>query len=98
MALVQLHKRGQLTLPQRIRERLGTSEGDLLDVEIEGDVITIRPQKAVDASQAYFWTEAWQGAEREASEDIAQGRTKRSEDAASAIAYLREEAAERAEG
>ena len=98
MPLVHLHKRGQMTLPHSIRERIGLSEGDLLDVEVEGDVITLRPQKAIDAGQAFFWTQEWQAAERKASEDIAQGRTRRFEDPAAAITYLREEAAKSAEG
>jgi len=34
----------------------------------------LKPQKVVDASQAWFWTPAWQAAEREASMDIARGR------------------------
>jgi len=87
-----------MTLPHSIRERIGISEGDLLDVEVEGDVITLRPQKAIDADQAYFWTKEWQSAERDASDDIVQGRTRRFEDAAAAITYLREEAANSAEG
>ena len=38
--------------------------------------------------QAYFWAEAWQEAEREADEDIREGRTKRFRNLDDAIAYL----------
>jgi hypothetical protein len=38
----------------------------------------MRPKKLVDADQAWFWTDSWQAGEREASEDIAAGRTTRS--------------------
>lgn len=31
----------------------------------------------IDPEQAYFWTEEWQAAEREADEDIAAGRIER---------------------
>jgi hypothetical protein len=32
------------------------------------------PKKVVDATQAWFWTAAWQAGEAEASADIAAGR------------------------
>ena len=38
----------------------------------------MRPKKLIDADQAWFWTEEWQKGEREASEDIARGRARRS--------------------
>jgi hypothetical protein len=38
----------------------------------------LRPKQLADASQAYFWTDSWQAAEGEASEDIAKGRVKTS--------------------
>ena len=34
------------------------------------------PQPPMNADQAYFWTEAWQAAEREAQDDIGAGRVK----------------------
>jgi hypothetical protein len=34
-----------------------------------------RPRKLVDSAQARFWPESWQSGEREASGDIAAGRT-----------------------
>jgi len=36
----------------------------------------VERQELMDKSQAYFWTKAWQEAEREASEDIKAGRVK----------------------
>lgn len=41
----------------------------------------MRPTKLIDADQAWFWAKAWQRGEREASEDIAAGRVRRSDDA-----------------
>jgi hypothetical protein len=41
----------------------------------------MHPKKLVDAAQAWFWTDEWQAGEREASEDIAAGRTTQSSDA-----------------
>ena len=69
-----IRAKGQLTLPQEIREAAHLSEGDLVEVEMTPDGILLRPQKVVDAAQAWFWTPAWQKGEREASADIAAGR------------------------
>ena len=46
-------------------------EGDLLDAEITADGILLRPQKVIDASQAWFWTPEWQDGEREADAQLA---------------------------
>jgi hypothetical protein len=54
------------------------TEGDLLEVSVEAGAIVMRPKKLIDADQAWFWTESWQQGEREASADIAAGRTRRS--------------------
>jgi hypothetical protein len=35
-----------------------------------------RPRKLVDTAQAWFWSKSWQSGEREASGDIAAGRTR----------------------
>ena len=97
MALVRLHKKGQMTLPQDVRQELGLEEGDLLAVEVEEGVVVLRPQRLIDASQAYFWSEAWQAEERQASADIGERRTVRFPDADGAVDYLRAEAARRRE-
>lgn len=41
------------------------------------EAIELRPQLAVDATQAWFWTKRWQRMEREADEDIAAGKIQR---------------------
>ena len=56
-------------------------EGDYLEVAVEDGAIVMRPKKLIDADQAWFWTEPWQRGEREASDDIARGRVRRSKDA-----------------
>ena len=37
------------------------------------DGILLRPQKVIDATQAWFWAPAWQAGEREADEQIEAG-------------------------
>jgi antitoxin PrlF len=95
MTLVHLHKKGQMTLPQSVRARFDLEDGDLLEVDVQDDAIILRPKKLIDASQAYFWSESWQAGERQASADIAEGRTRQFADAQTAIAYLQSEATQR---
>ena len=72
----RVRARGQVTIPRDIRERARLEEGDPVDVEVVPEGILLKPQKLIDATQAWFWTPAWQAGEREASLDIAEGRLK----------------------
>src|SRR5207302_584746 len=67
-------RRGQITLPAAVRKVLGIEQGDLIEIEVRDGQATLRPTKLIDKDQAYYWTEEWQKAEREADEDIASGR------------------------
>jgi len=87
-ALTKVTRNGQITLPAAVRRAAGIKEGDLVAVTIEGDTITLVPKRLVDKSQAYFWSDAWQQAEREASEDIAQGRVRSFSEVEALIAAL----------
>lgn len=81
-----IRSKGQLTIPQGIREAAHLEEGDPVGIELTADGILLRPMKLIDASQAWFWSPGWQQGEREASADIAAGRVTRS---ASPLAFLR---------
>ena len=74
VALTKVTRNGQLTLPASVRRAAHVDEGDYLEVRISGDSIVLTPKKLIDKSQAYFWSPAWQNAEREASADIGAGR------------------------
>ncbi len=74
MARTTLRAKGQVTLPDEIRRAARLEEGDLLDVEVTAEGILLRPQKVVDATQAWFWTPEWQAGERESEADLAAGR------------------------
>ncbi len=76
-ALTRVKKRGNIVLPASVRQAARLEDGDFLAVRIVDDTIVLIPQKLINKSQSYFWTETWQKAEREASEDIAAGRTRR---------------------
>jgi AbrB family looped-hinge helix DNA binding protein len=74
MSLIRLRPKGQLTLPDSIRRLAHLDEGDILEVTVEDAGIVLRAKKLVEADQAWFWTEAWQRGERQASRDILGGR------------------------
>jgi antitoxin PrlF len=74
MARTTLRAKGQITLPEEIRNAAHLEEGDLLEAELTDEGILLRPQKVIDASQAWFWTSEWQAGEREADRDEAAGR------------------------
>jgi AbrB family looped-hinge helix DNA binding protein len=77
--LVKLRQKGQVTIPDDVRRALRLQEGDYLAVSVRGDAIVLEPKTVIDASQSWFWRDGWQAGEREASEDIAAGRTSRYE-------------------
>ena len=75
-AYSKVTRHGQITLPASVRKELDIEEGDLVEIEVVGERATLMPKKLVDKGQAYFWTKRWQEGEREADEDIRDGRVK----------------------
>ena len=73
MSSTILRGRGQLTIPSDIRKAAHLEEGDPVEVEMVEDGILLRPRKVIDATQAWFWTPAWQAGEREASLELERG-------------------------
>lgn len=56
MARTTVRAKGQVTIPEEIRRAARLEEGDLLEAELTADGILLRPQKVIDATQAWFWT------------------------------------------
>lgn len=78
----KLRDKGQVTVPNVVRKALNVSVGDELEFEVVGPgKVVVRGLKMIPADQAWFWTETWQRGEREASADIAAGRTRVFKDA-----------------
>jgi AbrB family looped-hinge helix DNA binding protein len=75
--LIRLRQKGQLTIPDEVRRIVHLSEGDYLAISVRDGAIVLEPKTVVDASQAWFWQPDWQAGERQASDDIASGRTSR---------------------
>ena len=74
--LTKIGARGSITIPASLRKAAGLEPGDIVLIEVTEDngEIVIRPQVAVDRSQAWFWTERWQKMEHEVDRDIAAGK------------------------
>ncbi len=96
--LVQIRKKAQLTLPLSIRQKLGIEEGDFVDVQIKDGDIVLKVMKLVSKEQAWFWTKRWQNGEREAEEDILNGRVNKFEDAEDAVVFLHEQSNKQKKG
>ena len=89
METIRVRKKYQITLPTAIREAAGVYEGDFLTAEVRDDrTIVLRPSRLVDADEAFYYTPAWQAAEREADEDIRLGRLSEPMSAEETIAEL----------
>jgi len=89
--LVKITRNGQVTIPAAIRRALNLREGDYVEVSLADDKIILAPKQVVDKSQAYFWTEEWQAAEREADEDIRAGRVRTFDSVDELLADLEQE-------
>lgn len=85
----ELRSRGQVTIPSPVREAARLAEGDFVEFELTEKGILLRPLKTVDATQAWFWEQDWQAGEREASADIAAGRTKQYRTSAEFLSSLK---------
>lgn len=48
--LTRLKQKGQITLPKRVRDRLGLSEGDFLEIDVIGGRGIIMPRRVVSAA------------------------------------------------
>lgn len=74
---VALQKRGVVTLPAVVRERLSLDQpgAQLEIIETDDGRFELRGVVPVPADQAWFWTQRWQQKERAASADIAADRT-----------------------
>ena len=73
---LQIRKNFQITLPARLRKRLGLKVGDLIEVEDGKEGIILKPKRAINVDQAWFWEEKWLEGEKEAQNDIEKGRVK----------------------
>ena len=87
--LLQIRSNGQITLPAAVRRQANLKEGDTLELSVGDDgALHLLPKLAIDRSQAYFWSNRWQEGEREAQDDIENGRVSRFENIDDALYFL----------
>lgn len=89
MSSTYIRGKGQITIPNDIRRAAHLEEGDPVEVEMVADGILIKPQKVIDATQAWFWNAAWQRGEREAAWEREAGKGERFESGEDFLAALR---------
>jgi len=87
----RLRNKGQVTVPQEIRNLLRVEEGDdlLFYTDEAGRVVVSRAQ-IIDPDQAWFWSDRWQRMEQEAQADLEAGRIIEYTNIAEALAALDE--------
>lgn len=74
MATSKVTRNYQVTIPAKIRKLLHIEEGATVDFHIEDGMVVLKSKVMIDSDQTWFWTKEWQKGEREASEDIREGR------------------------
>ena len=73
---VRMGAKNQITIPHRISKALRLKKGDHMLVRVVGKTVELVPASIIPRDQLWFWTPEWRKKEREADEDIAQGRVK----------------------
>jgi AbrB family looped-hinge helix DNA binding protein len=55
MPWARILRSGQVTFPKEVRESLNLKEGDIVDFEIQGSAVVIRPKVMIDKGKAEVW-------------------------------------------
>ena len=72
--IMKISPQGQIRIPKKIMEKYGIQKGDYLEVDAMKGQIVLKPRKLIDPTQGWYWTEEWQQMEKEADEDLTDGR------------------------
>ena len=87
--IVQMKKKAALTIPKEVRQALRLAdEGEIFEMSVEDGKIILEPKALIPKDQQWYWTEEWQAAEREANEDIKEGRYTSFDNPEDALKYL----------
>jgi AbrB family looped-hinge helix DNA binding protein len=81
--LVKIHRKGQMTLPSRLRPAVGVTEGDLVEASVLRGKIILTPKTVIDRSKFPHADDEYTPAQRriidarlyKADADIKRGRT-----------------------
>jgi len=55
MPFARVLRKGQMTLPKKVRDVLKVSEGDVIDFEITGSTVIMRPKVLVEKEEGVFF-------------------------------------------
>lgn len=73
MTLVKVKKNYQVTIPQKLRQKLKLAVGDFMELEVKGNELVFKVVKLIHPGQEYFYSAEWQKGEAQADKDIANG-------------------------
>ena len=81
--LVRIYRKGQVTLPSRLRSAIGVAEGDLVEASVHRGKIVLTPKLVTDRSQFPTADDEYTPAQRrimdarlaESEDDLKKGRT-----------------------
>ena len=103
-ALVKIHRKGQMTLPSRLRSAVGVAEGDLVEASVRRGKIVLTPKVVIDRSKFPNADDEYTPAQRriidarlaESDEDVKKGRIYGPFTAKTATRFLKSELKARA--
>ena len=75
-----LQKRNLISIPKELRMLLNISEGDILNLRLEGNKVILEPCRLVPASQAFFWSAQTQEDLKEARQNVDEGKVREFKD------------------
>jgi antitoxin MazE len=73
---MRISSKRQIAIPKNIMAALNLKPGDELDIRIENGIANLVPITTIKVprDQSWFWTKEWQEKEREADEDLVDGK------------------------
>lgn len=75
---VKVREKYQITIPEKVREKVSLDIGERVDVDVKDGLIIIRPVMEIPKDQAWFWTKEWQEGVRKAKDEYRKGKAKTS--------------------
>ena len=76
MMLVDFKQKSQVTIPNKLVEKLKLKPGDKLEIYEKNGRLIIEPVSVIPREQAWFYSEQWQQEEQGVEEEIRSGHLK----------------------
>ena len=75
--ITKLREKSQITIPKDLIKKLNLKTGDNIEINIEDNKIIIKPVVVIPKDQAWFWSKQWQQGEKQAENDIENGKVEK---------------------